>query len=90
MSEQGQEYLKSPELTDEQWAAGREIAQYCDFGEDILGRKMLWRDEVATVEYGLAHSARYMDDLTTDEIRKAVFRGIDDYQEKFGSPDMDH
>lgn len=90
MSEQGVESPKPSELTSEQWAAGKEIAEYCKIDEDTLGRKMLWRGEVATVGYGLAHSAHHMEDLTTDEIRTAVFSGIDAYQATVVSPDGDH
>jgi hypothetical protein len=74
------EQKPSTELTEEQWAAGREIAEDCDLSEEILGQTMLWNGRIATVGYGLAHSARYMDDLTTDEIRAAIFNGMAAYQ----------
>lgn len=69
-----------PILFPEQYEAGREIAEYCDLGEDILGKNMLWNGYVATVEYGLAHSAQHMDFLTKPEIRKAVFDGVAAYE----------
>jgi hypothetical protein len=90
MSEQGVENPKPAELTTEQWAAGREIAEYCGFGEDVLGQMMLWNGEVATVGYGLAHSAQYMDALTTGEIQTAVFNGIDAFQATVGNLGMEH
>ena len=71
------EHEKRPELTPEQWEAGREIAALCNIDEDVLAQNMLWNGEVATVGYGLAHSAHYMDNLTVDEIRTAVGNGID-------------
>lgn len=90
MTEKGGEKLKLPELTAEQWAAGREIAEYCAIDEGIFESKMLWKGVVATVGYGLAHSAHHMDDLTTDEIRTAVFNGINAYQATISSPDGNH
>jgi hypothetical protein len=75
------------ELTDEQWAAGREIAEFCDISKEVLGQNMLWNGQKATVEYGLAHSAHYMDDMPIDKIRAAVFNGIADYQATLGNSD---
>ncbi len=68
------------ELTPEQYAAGREIAELCGIGEDILAQNMLRIDQVATVEYGLAHSAHHMERLTVEQIRLKIFQGIADYQ----------
>ena len=79
------------ELTPEQWAAGREIAEYCEISEEVLGQNMLWRGYVANVEYGLAHSAHHMDELnlTTEEIRTAIFDGIAALKATYASTDRD-
>jgi hypothetical protein len=77
------------ELTDEQWEAGRKIAKFCNISEEVLEQNMLWKGEVATiatVKYGLAHSAHHMQDLTATEIRTAILNGIADYQ-ALGTPD---
>ena len=84
------EQKKPEELTPEQWEAGREIAEFCGIGEDVLMKKMLWNGVVATVAYGLAHSARYMEDLTSEEIRTAVFGGIAEFEAALGGVDGDH
>jgi hypothetical protein len=80
-------HKKRPELSSEQWAAGREIAEFCGISKDVLNQNMLWNGDIATVGYGLAHSAHYMDALTTEEIRTAIFNGIADYQATLGNPD---
>jgi hypothetical protein len=71
---------KQGELTPEQYEAGAEIADLCGFSEDVLGQTMIWNGREATVSYGLAHSAHHMDILTVEEIQKAVFGGIAEYQ----------
>lgn len=76
-----------PLLTPEQWEAGRGIAELCGFGKDILNQYMVWREWVATVEYGLAHSAEYIDYLTIDEVRGAVYSGIARYQAMQNNPE---
>ena len=75
------------ELTAEQWQAGRDIAELCGISEDILAMRMSWGGDTATVEYGLAHSARYMEHLTPEEIMKAVFDGIVEYNAMLYSSD---
>lgn len=75
-----------PELTDEQIAAGKEIAGDCGFDDVMLGQHMRWRGQDATVRYGLGHSAHRMEDLTVDEIIGAVAKGIADYQQLQNSP----
>lgn len=76
-----------PELTPEQWESGKEIAEFCDLGNDVLEQKMLWGGVEASVGYGLAHSAHHMGPLTPTEIRNAVFKGIADYQASLPNPD---
>jgi|GEM_PF-1381600 len=70
-----------PELTPEQTAAGMEIAKFCGFDNEVLKQSMLWNGQAATVKYGLAHSAHYMDYLTVKEIQNAVSKGLEDYRQ---------
>lgn len=78
------------ELTADQWAAGRKIAEFCEISEDVLRQNMLWGGEVATVGYGLAHSAHHMDELTIEEIRTVIFNGIAEFNSTTAGPDKEH
>ncbi len=84
-----QQSHEPPELTPDQYAAGREIAEACELGEDILTQKMVRNGSVATVEYGLAYSAHHIEFLSLEEIRKAVFFGIAEYQAMMEQSEQD-
>lgn len=81
----GAEQEPPAELSDEQWASGREIAELCGLDATVLDQQMVWNGQVASVGYGLAHSAHHMDELTVDQIRTAVFNGIAAYTTLEGS-----
>ncbi len=78
-----------PELTPDQYAAGKEIADMCELGEETLKQKMVRGDSVATVEYGLAHSAHHIEILSVEEIRERIFKGIAEYQAMIDQSDQD-
>ncbi|HUA13255.1 MAG TPA: hypothetical protein VL989_02020 [Candidatus Sulfotelmatobacter sp.] len=59
------------ELTKEDWELGDYLIVQCDL-QDVAEVQIEVHGQSGTVRYGLAHSGKYLLDLTPDEIRMRV------------------